>query len=605
MCGIAAMLGFSSPIDAEGLIAATRALRHRGPDGHATWLDPGGQVGLGHTRLAVRARERGGQPLFNEDRSVVAVVNGEFYGAEDVRRELESAGHRFRTDSDSELLVHLYEEGEEEALTHLRGEFAFVLWDGRRRRLWAARDRFGVRPLCWAVHRGRLLVASEAKALFAAGYPAAWDEAAWFAASRMQVLPPGRTLFAGVHSLEPGAMLFATPDGARVLRGRYADLDLPEVPDSTTDDAALGEALTDAVRVRLAAEAPLCAVLSGGIDSATVAAIAARDRTLNAYTIDFPGDSEIADARACAAALGLDHRVVETSVDSLIEAFSPAVAHGEGLAINLHISAKYLLSWAMARDGFKVALSGEGADEVFHGYAHLRADHGFPPHEDRLLGMHLPFGPEASTAAVASRLGFVPTWIRAKASLGQRVSRWLVPDFGQHHPDPFAAFVDAFDAPHQLTGRSRADQAMYLWTKSVLSESILRTLGDGMEMAHGVEGRPPLLDGPLFEVARRLPAHDKVDKAALRRIAARWLPVEVAQRPKRPFLAPPLAVVAPERLHTLLDRDALARVPGVDLAAVDRDLALLPSLPEAERRAFDPAWMLLASAAAIGAHYRL
>jgi asparagine synthase (glutamine-hydrolysing) len=607
VCGIVGMLGLAKRVDTEALARATVALAHRGPDGRDAWVSPDGRVGLGHARLAVRGGAAAAQPIANEDGSIVAAVNGEFYATEALRGALIDAGHHLRTASDSELLVHLYEEGEEDAIAHLRGEFAFILWDGRRRRLWAARDRFGVKPLVWSVQGGTLFLASEAKALFAAGVSAAWDEAAVYAATRMQVVPPGRTLFRGVQSLEPGAMLLATTDGVRVLQQRYWDLDLPtEESSSEPLDDALASALDEAVRIRMESEVPVTATLSGGVDSATVVAIAARHGLRDAFGVTFGGSSrgsvhdEADDMRASANAIGVRLHEVELTPLALAEHFEASVAQAEGIAINAHVAAKNLLADAISRSGARVVLTGEGADELFHGYAHLAVDAGWTPENTATLGgMHLPDGETVPLDGVRARLGFVPTWMAAKASMGARLTGVLRPEFGDRltDADPLAAFVDAFDVEGQLAGRAPPDVAMYLWSRSVLSESILRTLGDGTEMVHGIEGRTPFLDHELFAVARGLPPAAKRDKAALRRVARRWLPEAVVGRQKRPFLTPPLPR---DWIGDLFHSEAVRTSPFFDAVALQSAWAR-----HAETAAWEPAWMVVASLTAIGRAYRI
>lgn len=225
MCGIVAFFSPSTPVNPEALRRATATLHHRGPDGQRHWLDGTGSVGLGHARLGIIDLEGGAQPLSNEDESIHAVVNGELYDFERQRAELEALGHHFRTRSDSEVLVHLYEEYGVRCVDHLRGEVAFVLWDARARVLLAGRDRFGIKPLYYADDGKRLVLASEAKALFAAGVPAAWDPESVYQA--MGVGGPGqdRSFFAGVRQLPAGHYLVATEQQRNVVR--YWDIDFP------------------------------------------------------------------------------------------------------------------------------------------------------------------------------------------------------------------------------------------------------------------------------------------------------------------------------------------------------------------------------------------
>lgn len=222
MCGITAVLSGRAIAD-ETLAAGTAALHHRGPDGRRHWLSPDRRVALGHTRLSIIDLVTGDQPIANEDESLHIVVNGEFYDVEEIRTDLERRGHRFRTKSDSEIALHLYEDLGPECLHQLRGEYAFVIWDERNQRLFAGRDRFGVKPLFYAEQAGTLYLASEAKALFAMGVRAEWSSESVYAGGF--VLPGERTLFRNVHAVPPGHFLRATREGLRVHQ--YWDVDYP------------------------------------------------------------------------------------------------------------------------------------------------------------------------------------------------------------------------------------------------------------------------------------------------------------------------------------------------------------------------------------------
>ncbi|HEU4411622.1 MAG TPA: asparagine synthase (glutamine-hydrolyzing) [Polyangiaceae bacterium] len=632
MCGVVGVVGLGGPVGAAERAALGRAIGaigHRGPDGSGLWADELGGAALGHVRLAIIDPAGGAQPIANEDGTVVASVSGELYGFEALRAGLEARGHRFRTGSDAEVLVHLYEERGPACLDELRGEFAFLLWDARDRLLFAARDRFGVRPLCYAEHGGRLWLASEAKALFAAGLPAAWDETALEQAAQMQYPSPERTLFRGVRALEPGHLLLAA--GGAVRTRPYWDLDYPpEAPGQAYDAGeareAVRAALADAVRVRLRADVPVAFQLSGGVDSAAVVALAASlgQKAPPCFTIGF--DDAAYDERAAAGELaayvGADLHVVDAPAASLVEAFAPAVEQGEGLAINGHIGAKFLLSRAVRDAGYKVVLTGEGADEVFAGYAHLRQDlwasSGGAEGEARLArlaaenrasaGIMLPSGPGLALGEVRARLGFVPSWLEAKASLGLRVGSLLAGREGRARPfDAYRLFLSGVDVGRQLRGRARVHQSLYLWTKTALGGYILRTLGDGMEMAHGVEGRLPFLDHRLFELARSLPVsltiREGVEKYVLREALGRLVPPSTRARQKHPFLAPPFASVARGLMRDLLRPPHLPA--AFDASRVRDLLERFDGLPEGERRAIDPALCLVTSAAILQQRYRL
>ena len=227
MCGIAAIVSPDRPIPPASLDSAIRALGHRGPDGHGRWMAPDGTAALGHTRLSIIDVFTGVQPIASEDGRYQIVVNGEFYGFEKIRSQLESRGHRFRTGSDSEIALHLYEEKGPACLEDLRGEFAFILWDDRDRELFAARDRFGIKPLFYAEAASSLYMASEAKALFAAGVPAAWDHTAAFQ-NLFLCLDQGGSLFQHIRQVPPGHYLHAK--GHAVRLHRYWSVDYPRSP---------------------------------------------------------------------------------------------------------------------------------------------------------------------------------------------------------------------------------------------------------------------------------------------------------------------------------------------------------------------------------------
>lgn len=577
MCGIVAVLSSGGPADVPALRRALAALRHRGPDGEGLWISPDRRAALAHARLAIVDPAGGAQPFVNEDASVAAAVNGELYDHERLRRDLERRGHRFRSRSDGELVVHLYEERGLELFPALRGEFAFVLWDLRARRLVAGRDRFGAKPLVWRQGAEGLALASEAKALFALGAPAAWDEDSVFHAMSLQYTHPDRTLFRDIRALPPGHRLVADERGVTVAP--YWDLDFPRLRgrrDDPSDEAGMAaelrERLDEAVRLRLRADVPVGALLSGGLDSSSVAALA---KTPDLFTVGFdaaPYD-ELAVAAATARRLGARHHAVRVDAPRLLEALPEAVERAEGLAVNGHLPAKFLLSRAVREAGVRVLLTGEGADEIFAGYPHLREE-ATDPADLLTRGIMLPAGPGLPLDAVRARLGFVPTFLEAKASLGARLRPLLSPDFlaRVRGRDPFAEFIGAFDVPGRLEGRARLDQSLYLWCKSALAVYILRTLGDGTEMAHGVEGRLPFLDTPLVDFALRVPPALKIrngrEKHLLREAVRPLVTEEVAARRKQPFFAPPLGPPAREalraaRLPAFFDRDA---VDALDVA---------------------------------------
>jgi asparagine synthase (glutamine-hydrolysing) len=626
MCGIVADHHPGSETNAHSLTAALHGLRHRGPDGQGIWISPDRQVALGHVRLAIIDPLRSPQPIVSEDGRLCLVVNGEFYDHETIRRDLVRLGHTFRTGGDSEIALHLYEEyGFPSFLDHLRGEFSLVLWDGRRRCLLAARDRFGIKPLCYHHAAGRLLLASETKALFTLGVPAAWDEDAFFSVCGMQYAPPHRTLFAGVRQLPPGHYLLAQQE--RIEIKPYWDMDYPPEQrplgaDPFSEQAhRLRHHLDEAVRLRLRADVPVCFHLSGGLDSTSVVALARRHlrQPPRCFTVGFgaAGYDELEMARHSAAYLGAELHAVPVSQDDLVECLSDAVYFSEGLAINGHLPAKYLLARAIHDAGFKVVLSGEGSDEILGGYAHLKQDFLASSADSAALadlrqrntvmaGIHLPEGESLPLASVREQLGFVPTFLQAKATLGWRIQQVLRDDFRLRYTgrDPFSAFLACFDVQGQLLGRHAVDVSSYLWSKSSLATYILRTLGDGTEMACSIEGRLPFLDHGFFEYARELPAtvkiHKGIEKFILREALADVLPEEVRRRGKHPFTAPPLSLFrsagASAFLQDTLRGGGFAACPFFDPAKVLALLDRLESMDQREAVASDPVLMLALTA---------
>ncbi|HJY92722.1 MAG TPA: asparagine synthase (glutamine-hydrolyzing), partial [Candidatus Acidoferrum sp.] len=292
MCGIVGVFSRRSPISPGLIERATESLYHRGPDGQRHWIGFGGRVALGHARLSIIDLTTGDQPIASEDGRTRIIVNGEFYGYESIQKELEQASHRLRTRSDSEIALHLYEDFGTQCLHRLRGEFALVLWDERNRTMFAARDRFGIKPLFYAFHNETLYLASEVKALFAAGVPRRWDSESVSQSVEFGGHPL-RTLFEGVLQVPPGHYLIATEK--HIELSRYWDFDYPRVDRSGTHRstadyvAEFRSALEEAVRIRLRADVPVGCYLSGGLDSCAVLGLAAKHRSdpIRAFTLSF------------------------------------------------------------------------------------------------------------------------------------------------------------------------------------------------------------------------------------------------------------------------------------------------------------------------------
>jgi asparagine synthase (glutamine-hydrolysing) len=375
MCGIMASLDWTGNGCLDRVQEGLTVLQHRGPDRTSVWQSENGDVCLGHTRLSVVDLLTGDQPLANETGHVHVVVNGEFYDFEEIRAQLKARGHRFATRSDSEILLHLYEDFGIDCLRYLRGEFAFILWDERTKVLLAARDRFGIKPLFFSESHG-LLLASEVKALHAAGISAGWDEQGFFEKLALDSPLEGRTLFRKISELPPAHYLVAKC-GALTIH-RYWDFNYlkeHELSTAYSDDEyahQLQAVLDRAVETRLRADVPIACYLSGGIDSSSVLGLMSQRsrRPIETFCLAFENAAydESPLAAETASQLNTRFNLVPVTQASLATSFADAVWHGETLFTNAHCVAKFALSAAVRDAGYKVVLTGEGADEIFAGY---------------------------------------------------------------------------------------------------------------------------------------------------------------------------------------------------------------------------------------------
>ncbi|MGA2795313.1 MAG: asparagine synthase (glutamine-hydrolyzing) [Roseiarcus sp.] len=595
MCGFVAAFSAGSPVAQASLLRGTRAMRHRGPDGQGFWMGGDGRVGMGHARLSIIDLQTGDQPIANEDESLHIVVNGEFYDHDRIRRELQAAGHRLRTASDSEIALHLYEDLGASFLQALRGEFAFALWDDNNQVLLAARDRFGVKPLFYSQVGDTLYVASEIKALFAAGVAARWDHAAVHRRLTLMNLCD-ETLFQGVRQVPPGHYLLVSRSGARLFR--YWDLDYPREDepqlglDFPAQVARVRELLIESVRLRLRSDVPVGCYLSGGVDSCAVLGIASRlsAKPLAAFTISFEQENldEAAVAQEMAKHAGATFHCFRVNGDVRADYLVDAVAQNENLML-MNGVAKYVLSEKVRDLGYKVVLTGEGSDEIFGGYREFHVDklrhHGGTIEEWREVAPGRQRAPPGSAPVlphfkkIYNRIGFVPAWIRAWWMRARKTQEILAADFlaATGKADVCQAFLDSIDIAGQLAGRPRLHQSMYLWTKLVFPSVMLGSLGDRSEMGHSIEGRLPMLDAELVEFVKRLPVDSKIsgatEKHVLREAARPFVTRQVYERRKHAFRAPP---GVPDRtrdvVQDILRSEALQALPFFDVGAVRRSL---------------------------------
>lgn len=572
MCGIAGIVGpdVRPEHDRAPLGRMIHALAHRGPDGYGWHLDTG--VALAHARLSIIDLATGDQPIRNEDGTVWTVLNGEIFNYVELRRELEAQGHRFYTQSDTEVIVHLYERDGDDFVRHLNGQFAIALWDAPRRRLLLARDRTGIRPLYHASARGRTWFASEPAALLSVLPELATVDPLGLAQALAWWAPADpTTIHAGVESLPAGHLLAIGEDGRRTLR-QYWDWSFPPASETRPDrypggfEAAvheLRERLVDAVRLQLRADVPVGAYLSGGLDSSgIVALIRGFTRTpVRTFSVAFEDGEydESAHQQAMVQHLGTDHTTVHCSRRDIGDAFPRMIRHVQAPVLRTAAVPLMLLSASVRAHGYKVVLTGEGADEVFGGYdlfkeAKVRRFWARQPTStmrprllERLYG-YLPNSPVASGQAqafFAQGLGDVgrasyahlPRWTTSQRALGL-----LAPELraGLRDWDPLRAWDGAMPAGADAWSPLARDQ--YIEAKTLLAGYLLPFQGDRVAMANSIEGRYPFLDHRLVEFANALPPSYKIrgltEKHVLRRALADLLPPDIAQRTKQPYRSP-------------------------------------------------------------------
>ncbi len=579
MCGIAGIYHLHGTPSGDWkmiLERMTRTLVHRGPDDAGYFVDD--FVALGHRRLSIIDLETGHQPISNEDGSVWLVFNGEVYNFPELRHLLECKGHRFRTRSDTETIVHAYEEWDTLCLERLRGMFAFALWDARRRRLFLARDRLGKKPLYYARVGEALVFGSEIKALAAfPGFDRTLDLEALSDYLSLLYVPREKSIFRGVRKLLPGHYLLA--DARQSAVQRYWDIDFtPAAHDERRAAQQLAERLRDSVAIRLRSDVPLGAFLSGGIDSSAVVGMMAQAAAAPVITasVGFPEQAfdELPYARIAAQHFRTDHReyVVTpravAALDDLIWHYDEPF--GDSSAIPTYYVSK------LARERVTVALTGDGGDESFAGYRR----YSFDVRENWVRSL-LPAGLRQSLFGLIGALypkgDFLPQVFRGKAFLGNvartpweaylhSVSGTAEADkIRLLHPDVTRALGDYRTAHlfaelyHAAPAPDALSRIQYIDFKTYLPDDILAKV-DRASMANSLEVRCPLLDHTVVEYAASLPSHMKLrgsrSKLILREAVRDLVPAEILRRRKMGF-AMPVATWLRGALRPLVEEEVL------------------------------------------------
>lgn len=589
------------------------AIGHRGPDGTGQRIEPG--VGLGHARLSIIDLGGGAQPIHNEDETIWISYNGEVFNYLELRRSLERKGHKFYTNTDTEVIVHLYEEHGDAFVQELNGQFAFALWDRNRRRLLLVRDRAGILPLYYARFPGGIAFASEVKAILASGLiapaldPDGLDELMTFWAP---VAP--RTMFLGVEQLPPGEMLIIENGATR--RTPYWSWDFPAVGGHRRGAQAelqdeLRSMLADATEIRLRADVPVGAYLSGGLDSSSLVALL-QERvpgTLQTFSIGFDdaGLDESSHQKAVVRHLNTAHNHVQCSLGDIARAFPRTIFHAESPVLRTAPAPMQLLSRLVRGSNVKVVLTGEGADEVLGGYdifkeAKVRQFWARQPGSSwraSLLKRLYPYLDLTSAQSTAYLREFFGVGLQQPDDpLFSHLPRWATTAQCKMFWSEGLRNQVTGSATERLRASLPADirswhpfnRAEYLEARTLLPSYLLSSQGDRMLMANSVEGRFPFLDHRLIEFAKRLHPTYKMrvlkEKHLLKEAMRSRLPAEIVSRHKQPYRAPDAAAFlspeAPEYVNELMCRERLARYGYFDPHKVERLVAKL-------RRAKTPA----------------
>ena len=596
MCGIVGILNIveAEPPDEQQVRDMLSIIRHRGPDEFGIYIAP--KVALGNARLSIIDLVGGRQPITNEDRSLWIVFNGEIFNYIELRSELESRGHKFTTHSDTEVILHLYEESGPACLQQLNGQFAIAIWNEIDHSLFLARDRLGIRPLFYTVKNGIMIFASEIKAIACHPSvkldidPIALDQVFTF----WSVISP-RSIFSNIWEIPPGSYLLAS-NGQYAVK-KYWQMDFPNVELNSADENAVipessllesfQKLLIDAVKIRLRADVPVGAYLSGGLDSSVISYIIRQygSNRLDTFSIAFDDKTfdESVFQKKMARYLGTDHQVIQAAYQDIGRVFPEVIWHTEVPVLRTAPAPMFLLSHLVRKNGYKVVLTGEGADEFLAGYdifkeAKIRRFWARQPESkwrSLLFSRLYKDIPRFSQAGADFMAAFFkdgltdidsPDYSHAiRWRNARRIKRFFSEELTGKISGSPPGKNNRMEYPDSFETWGPLERSQYLEITTFLSPYLLSSQGDRVAMAHSIEGRYPFLDYRVVEFSNHLPAHVKLrgltDKYLLRKLAEQWLPSEIWKRPKRPYRAPIhksfLGEHAPDYINDLLSPTAL------------------------------------------------
>lgn len=568
MCGICGTLNLTGKhrINDDSLKRMMFILRHRGPDEFGTYKNE--DIGLGHARLSIIDLKGGQQPIHNEDKTIWVVFNGEIFNYLELREELSRKGHAFYTKSDTEVLVHLYEEKGPEFVNDLNGQFAFAIWDSKIKRLMLARDRLGIRPLFYTTVNGSFIFASEIKSIFTHSNVKreidirGLDQFFTFWAT----MPP-QTAFKNILELPPAHYLLAQKRGIIVKRywelGFCSGMDSDKTGEEERAEQLLA-LLKDSIKLRLRADVPVAAYLSGGLDSSFIAALTKNhfSNKLSTFSVSFNDRNfdESAFQLRMAKFLGTDHKVVTCNYSDINKIMPQVVWHAENPLIRTAPAPLFLLSKLVRESHIKVVLTGEGSDEILGGYDLFREskirrfwaknpDSKLRPLLMQRLYSYIPNFHKSNAAflsgfyrrhllsADSKYYSHLPRW-ETTSGVKSLFSREIKNSLLNHRAE------DSLEhhLPAEFTCWDNLSQAQHIEIITLLSGNLLSSQGDRMMMANSVEGRFPFLDYRVVELCAKLPARLKLkvmeEKYLLKKIARPYLPQDILKRKKQAYRAP-------------------------------------------------------------------
>jgi asparagine synthase (glutamine-hydrolysing) len=590
MCGIAGyfqLQGKAEP-DRELISRMVNQIRHRGPDEFGAYLDD--RCVLGQARLSIIDLAGGSQPLCNEDGTVWVTFNGEIFNYVELRPELEKAGHRFRTQSDTEVIIHAYEQWGRQCLTYFNGQFAFAIYDKRDESLFIARDRLGIRPVFYTIHNGRFYFASEIKSIFCdLSIPRRIDFKGLDEIFTWWTTAPPRTAFENINELEAGTFL-QIKDG-QISTKRYWSMDFPETFDQKRPLKSWAEELhallVDSVRLRLRADVPVGAYLSGGLDSSATTALIKHFTNTRVETFSIAFHDKAYDEsefqKQMADHLGTNHHQVRCSYLDIAANFPKVIWHAERSILRTAPTPLLLLSSLVKQNNFKVVLTGEGSDEVLGGYdifkeTLIRSFWARNPDSSWRPLLLKRLYPTLPLSAARARF-YLETFYKAGLSETDKYYFSHIPRINtttkvkDFFSDEVKAQIGAYDSLQSFAGEipsrffnwRHLSRAQHLEAKSLLAGYILSSQGDRMAAANAVEGRFPFLDHRVVEFAATIPPWHKIfglnEKFVLKKAMQKELPREITERVKQPYMAPDsnsfVQPDSPEYVNELLSERAL------------------------------------------------